>query len=251
MDTAPQISVVVPLRNESGNVSELARQISDALAPINRDFELILVDDGSTDDTWEKIKNAHRQHPELRGLRHKSNSGQSAGLWSGFRAAKGEIIATLDGDLQNDPADLPMLLSELSSADMVCGVRTRRADNWVRRVSSAVARFFRKSLLGLDFSDSGCNLRVFRRSVISLLPAFDGLHRFMPFFVHNAGGTVRQVPVNHRPRVAGRSNYGVWNRMLRGLRDLIMVRWYLSRQIRPIPTEVLDQERGKAVATEQ
>ena len=248
MDSVPEISVVVPLRNEGANVPELARQVCAALATTKRGFELILVDDGSTDDTWDKIRVARDQHPELRGLRHKQNAGQSAGLWTGFRASRGEFIATLDGDLQNDPADLPKLLMELAGADMACGVRTRRADNWVRRVSSGVARFFRRRLLRLDFPDSGCNLRVFRRTVLGLLPAFDGLHRFMPFFVQNAGGIVKQVPVNHRPRTAGRSNYGVWNRMWRGLRDLIMVRWYLSRQIGRIPTEVMGEGRGETVS---
>jgi dolichol-phosphate mannosyltransferase len=240
MEVSPEISVVVPLRNEAANVPELALQICGALAQTKREFELILVDDGSTDDTWDKIRAASEQYPRLRGLRHKQNAGQSAGLLTGFRASRGDILATLDGDLQNDPADLPMLLSELAGADMVCGVRTRRADNRVRRGSSAVARCFRKWVLRVDFADSGCNLRVFKRSVLNLLPAFDGLHRFMPFFVHKAGGIVRQVPVNHRPRTAGRSNYGVWNRMGRGLRDLIMVRWYLSRQIGRIPTETME-----------
>ncbi len=247
MDTAPEISVVVPLRNEAANVPELARQICAALATTKREFEVLLVDDGSTDDTWDKISEARQQYAGLRGFRHKQNAGQSAGLLTGFRASRGEIIATLDGDLQNDPADLPKLLGEMAGADMVCGVRIRRADNWLRRASSGVARFFRRWLLHVDFPDSGCNLRVFRRTVLSLLPAFDGLHRFMPFFVHNAGGVVKQIPVNHRPRTAGRSNYGIWNRMWRGLRDLIMVRWYLSRQIGRIPTEVMGEGRGETV----
>jgi glycosyltransferase involved in cell wall biosynthesis len=154
-----------------------------------------------------------------------------------LRASRGRILATLDGDLQNDPADLPMLLSELAGADMACGVRTKRADNWVRRRSSGVARFFRKLVLGVDFVDSGCNLRVFKRSVLDCLPAFDGIHRFMPFFVHNIGGGVKQVPVVHHPRIAGKTKYGIWNRLGRGLRDLIMVRWYLKRQIRGVSVE--------------
>jgi dolichol-phosphate mannosyltransferase len=200
-------------------------------------IELILVDDGSTDDTWTQITQAWRTFPNVRGLRHTRNAGQSAALWTGFRASRGAVLATLDGDLQNDPADLPALLALLATQDMVCGIRTARADNRLRRFSSAVAGFFRKLVLGVDFPDSGCNLRAFKRSVLECLPAFDGLHRFMPFFVHNIGGHVKQLPVRHHPRVAGISKYGVWNRLGRGLRDLIMVRWYLKRQIGRVPVE--------------
>ena len=233
----PEISVIVPLRNESANVIPLSQRVFAAFEKVPSHIELILVDDGSTDDTWDRINQVWRTFPHVRGLRHAQSAGQSAALWSGFRASRGAILATLDGDLQNDPADLPKLLSALATADMACGVRTKRADNWVRRSSSAVARFFRKLVLGVDFADSGCNLRVFKRSVLECLPAFDGIHRFMPFFVHNIGGDVKQLPVMHHPRVEGLSKYGVWNRLGRGIRDLIMVRWYLKRQIGRVPVE--------------
>jgi len=233
----PQISVVVPLRNESANVLPLTERIFAALGNTSGGVELILVDDASSDNTWEQILQARQTYPGLRAIRHSQNKGQSAALWTGFRGSHGNIIATLDGDLQNDPADLPRMLASLSDCDMVCGVRTRRADNWLRRVSSSIARFARKSVLQMDFADTGCNLRVFKRTVLDVLPAFDGVHRFMPVFVHNVGLVVKEVPVTHHPRIAGRSNYGISNRLGRGIRDLIMVRWYLKRQIGRVPLE--------------
>jgi dolichol-phosphate mannosyltransferase len=222
------------LFNESANVKPLVERICAAFENHPPTVEIILVDDASTDDTWEQISQQAGAQPALRGLRHARNSGQSAALWTGFRASRAPIIATLDGDLQNDPADLPEMLSHLNEAEMVCGVRTKRADNWVRRRSSRIARWCRRLMLSGNFEDTGCNLRVFKREVLDYLPAFDGIHRFMPYFVDNAGDVVKQLPVRHHPRVAGQSKYGVWNRLGRGIRDLIMVRWYLKRQIVPI-----------------
>jgi dolichol-phosphate mannosyltransferase len=233
----PQISVVVPLRNESANVLPLSERIFAALKKISGGVELILVDDASGDNTWEQILRARQTYPGLRAFRHSQNHGQSAALWTGFRASNGKIIATLDGDLQNDPADLPRMFTLLADCDMVCGVRTNRADNWLRRVSSSIARSARKSVLGVDFADTGCNLRVFKRAVLEVLPAFDGVHRFMPVFVHNVGLVVKELPVTHHPRTAGRSNYGISNRLGRGIRDLVMVRWFLKRQIGRVPVE--------------
>jgi dolichol-phosphate mannosyltransferase len=232
----PEISVIVPLRNESGNVLPLAERIFATLDRASGGVELILVDDASSDDTWQQILQARQVHPRLRAFRHSQNRGQSAALWTGFKASHGEILATLDGDLQNDPADLPRMLALLADCDMVCGVRTNRADNWLRRVSSSIARSARKSVLGVDFADTGCNLRVFKRAVLETLPAFDGIHRFMPVFVHNVGLSVKELPVAHHPRTAGRSNYGISNRLGRGIRDLIMVRWFLNRQIDRVPS---------------
>jgi dolichol-phosphate mannosyltransferase len=227
----PEISVVVPLRNEGSNVKPLVERIVDAFGQAASSLEIILVDDGSTDETWQRITEQTRAHPQVRGLQQPHNCGQSAALWRGFRESRAAVLATLDGDLQNDPADLPQMVAGLADADMICGVRTRRADNWVRRRSSGVARVFRKAMLGAHFVDSGCNLRVFKREMLQHLPGFDGIHRFMPYFVQNVGGRVKEVPVRHHPRIAGVSKYGVWNRMGRGIRDLIMVRWYLKRQI--------------------
>jgi dolichol-phosphate mannosyltransferase len=227
----PQISVVVPMHNESLNVLPLAQRVFESLAKETDPIELILVDDGSTDDTWEKILSAQKSDPRVSPARHPKARGQSAALWTGFRQARAPVICTLDGDLQNDPADLPMMIGLLSDADMVCGVRARRADTFIRRASSKVARGARKGMLGVDFLDTGCNLRVFRRTVLDNIPGFDGIHRFMPIFAHNTGWRVKEVPVRHHARTQGVSKYGLWNRLGRGIRDLIMVRWFLRRQI--------------------
>jgi len=233
----PEISVIVPLRNESGNVGPLATQIFAALERTGRTFELILVDDESQDDTWAKVKQLCLADARVKGIRHLRNGGQSAALCTGFRASRGPIIATLDGDLQNDPADFPRMLEELKNCDMVCGWRTKRADNFRRRVSSRIARKARKLMLGVDFADTGCNLRVFKRETLENMPRFNGLHRFMPVLAHNMGAVVKEIAVQHHPRASGRSNYGIGNRLFRGIRDLIMVRWYLRRQIPKLPIE--------------
>lgn len=240
MPMIPEISVVVPLLNEGPNVAPLARQVFSALGNEPRGIELILVDDGSTDDTWKRIADARRADGRVRALRHARSRGQSAALWTGFKASRGEVIAMLDGDLQNDPADLPKMLAELTSCDMVCGVRSKRQDTGLRRISSAVARWARKAVLGVDFRDSGCNLRVLKRSVLETLPPFDGLHRFMPILAQGGGAAGREMPVTHHPRTAGLTKYGIWNRLGRGIYDVVMVRWYLKRQIKTLaPVETL------------
>jgi dolichol-phosphate mannosyltransferase len=233
---APEISIVVPLFNEGANVIPLTRRVLGAFAESPAAIELLLVNDGSTDDTWDRILEASRADGRVRGLRHERSCGQSAALWTGFVHSQGTILATLDGDLQNDPADLPRMLGILDECDMVCGVRTKRADNRLRRISSAIARNARRLSLGVDFADTGCNLRVFKRWVLSQVPPFNGLHRFMPILAHNAGAVVRETPVLHHPRAAGVSKYGVWNRLGRGVYDLMMVRLYMRRQFKKVAT---------------
>jgi dolichol-phosphate mannosyltransferase len=232
----PEISIVAPMWNESANVLPLAEQVLAAWRDQGCEIELVLVDDASTDGTWERILEVRQADARVRGVRHLVHSGQSAALWTGFKASRGEVIATLDGDLQNDPADLPRLLAELTNCDLVCGVRTNRMDNAVRRFSSAVARVARKTVLGVDFRDTGCNLRVFKRSVLGMIPAFDGFHRFMPILAQGGGAVVKEVPVTHRPRKAGKSKYGVWNRLGRGIYDLAALRWFRKRQLKNVPT---------------
>ena len=217
--------------NEEGNVAPLAEQVMAALREERRGYELVLVDDASTDGTWERIMAAHQADARVRGLRHGRNAGQSAALWTGFRNSRGPVIITLDGDLQNDPADFPRLLAELESCDVVCGLRLNRRDNSLRRISSGIARKARKLMLGVDFRDTGCGLRAFKRPVLEPLFAFNGFHRFMPVLAHAAGARVVEIPVNHRPRHAGTSKYGVWNRLGRGIVDLFAVRWYMKRLI--------------------
>lgn len=221
--------------NEEENIFPLAREVREAFAFLDG-WELVFVDDASTDGTWQKIMLARDMDLRVRGLRHERNAGQSAALWTGFQATHSRLIATLDGDLQNDPADLIRLLDELEGVDFVCGVRVHRKDNWLRRVSSRVARKARKWVLRVDFSDTGCAARVFKRTALAGLFPFDGLHRFLPVLMHAAGARTKEVPVAHRPRVAGYSKYGVWNRLGRGILDLLAIAWYQRRRIAEIPS---------------
>ncbi len=212
----------------------MAREVSEAMKGVGRPYELVFVDDASTDGTWRKIEEAQKSFPHVRGLRHARNAGQSAALWTGISATSSPILATLDGDLQNDPADIPRLLPYIEQADFVCGVRAKRHDSFVRRTSSKIARWARKSALKVDFSDTGCAMRVFKRSALNGVFPFNGFHRFLPVLVHSAGASTREVPVNHRPRVAGVSKYGIWNRLGRGIYDLIALNWFQKRRLRPI-----------------
>jgi dolichol-phosphate mannosyltransferase len=238
----PVISIIVPMFNEADNVLPLAREVGVAFAAQPRPFELVLVDDASTDTTWEIIRKAGETFPFIRGLRHLRNGGQSAALWTGIQATTSPIIATLDGDLQNDPADLVRMLGELERVDFVCGMRLNRQDTAVRRISSRIARWARKAVLSADFRDTGCAARVFKRSALAGLFPFNGLHRFLPVLVHGNGVQTLEMPVNHRPRVAGVSKYGVWNRLGRGIYDLFAIGWYLKRCIRPIPFSELEKQ---------
>ena len=199
------------------------------------DYELVFIDDGSSDATWPEIAKANALDSRVRGLRHTRNAGQSAALWTGIQSTTSPLIATLDGDLQNDPADYPMMLRALESCDFVCGVRAKRNDTWLRRVSSKVARKARKAALKVDFCDTGCAMRVFRRSALKGLFPFNGLHRFLPVLVHGMGARTKEVPINHRPRVAGESKYGLNNRLWRGIADLFAIAWWQKRKVGEVP----------------
>ncbi len=215
----------------------MSREVAAAFASVPNDWELVFVDDGSRDATWEKICEAARGNPRVRGVRHTRNAGQSAALWTGIQHTNRPLLATLDGDLQNNPADLPRLLKELESCDFACGWRQNRQDTFVRRLSSRLARAARSAALGAEFRDTGCALRVFRRAALTGVFGFNGLHRFLPILVAGGGFRVREVPVSHRPRVAGVSKYGVWNRLGRGLYDLMAIAWYQRRRVQPVPVE--------------
>ena len=231
------ISIIVPVFEETDNVLPMSREVAAAFASVPNDWELVFVDDGSRDATWEKICEAARGNPRVRGVRHTRNAGQSAALWTGIQHTNRPLLATLDGDLQNNPTDLPRLLKELESCDFACGWRQNRQDTFVRRLSSRLARAARSAALGAEFRDTGCALRVFRRAALTGVFGFNGLHRFLPILVAGGGFRVREVPVSHRPRVAGVSKYGVWNRLGRGLYDLMAIAWYQRRRVQPVPVE--------------
>lgn len=232
-----QLSVVVPFFNEAENVGPLVEEIHSALAG-KVEFELVAVDDGSSDETASRLEALARQFPELRLVRHRHNCGQSIALISGIRAARAPWVVTLDGDGQNDPADIPRLLAERDAHAgeniplLIAGERAKRNDNWLRRLSSRVANSVRQGLLHDDCSDTGCGLKLFPREVFMTVPHFNHLHRFLPALFKRAGGRVLNVPVNHRPRTRGSSKYGVWNRLGVGIVDLFGVRWLQSRPCR-------------------
>jgi glycosyltransferase involved in cell wall biosynthesis len=232
-ETKPALSVVVPVRDEAPNLGPLLREIREALDPTGLRYEVVIVDDGSTDGTGERLADLAREHPALRPVRLPAPRGQTAAFLAGFRTATGEVLVTLDGDLQNDPGDIPRLLERLSGADAVVGVRVRRNDPWLRRVSSRVANVVRNRVTGEAIADTGCSLRAFRRECAAAVPPFDGMHRFVPTLLRIAGYRVVEVPVRHRPRVAGRTKYGVWNRVFRASYDLLVVRWMKRRYLKP------------------
>ena len=235
MDSTPEIVIVVPVFNEEENILPLADEIEHVMAGVPRSYQLVFVDDASTDSTRERISEAMRRDNRVRGLRHERNAGQSAALWTGIQATRSPVIVTLDGDRQNDPTDLPQLLAALDDCDFVCGVRCDRQDDWLRRVSTRVARWARRTALKVDFCDTGCAFRAFQRTALEGVFPFNGLHRFLPVLVHANGARTKEIPICHRARVAGESKYGMWNRLWRGIYDLFAIAWYQKRHISHIP----------------
>lgn len=230
-----QLSVIVPVKDEVANIAPLVAEIRAALDG-HFDYEIIYVDDGSRDGTPAALKTA-RAGGRLRVLRHERSAGQSTALWHGVQSARGAIIATLDGDCQNDPANIPELVAvlEANAADglqLVIGHRVQRNDGIVRHLSSRIANGVRRSLLRDNTPDTGCGIKVFPREVFLALPYFDHMHRFLPALVQRQGGGVVSVPVRHRPRTRGRSKYGIHNRLWAGIVDLAGVAWLMRREKR-------------------
>jgi dolichol-phosphate mannosyltransferase len=233
-----ELSVVIPVFNEVENIEPLIVEIGETLEG-RIEYEIVVVDDGSTDGTADLLARLTGHYPKLRIVAHAARFGQSTALCSGVREAKGEWIATLDGDGQNDPADIPKLLevakqcAEASPVGLVGGHRTERQDHWSKRLASRLANAIRQRLLRDETPDTGCGLKLFRRAAFLELPRFDHMHRFLPALFRRGGGTVRSVPVTHRPRRHGMSKYGVWDRAWVGLFDLVGVVWLLNRPCSP------------------
>ena len=241
----PQLSVVVPVFEEEDNLEPLVREIDAALGGL--DYELVLVDDGSRDASRAALEGLLPVWPRLRVLLHDRNYGQSAALLTGFAAARAAIVATLDGDLQNDPADVPRLLALLEQGwDVVSGVRAKRQDSFVRRASSRVANAVRRGLLDDGISDVGCSLKVYRVGFLRRLPPFRGMHRFLPALARLEGARITEAPVGHRPRRHGVSKYGIGNRLWRGIADLVGVWWLKHRWVRVARVDELAASRGAA-----
>ena len=224
-----EISVVIPVFNESGNVKPLTEQTLKALDKIARPSELIFVDDASDDDTPEVLVAMRQKDSRVRTVRMDQRSGQSAAIWAGFSGSRGSIIATLDGDLQNDPSDLPAMVDKIGAHDMVCGWRVNRQDDAVKRISSIVGNSIRRLILGNSIHDSGCGTKVFKRQCALDMNPFNGMHRFFAEVAMLNGYSITEMPVKHHPRSAGTTKYGVGNRALRGLIDCFGVRWLRKR----------------------
>ena len=227
MPSSPYLSVVVPLYNEEDNVVAMQRELAEALTGL--DYEIVLVDDGSTDQTVARVEKSER----VRLLCFEKNAGQSAAMHAGIHAAKGDVIAMIDGDLQNDPKDIPALVKLLDQGfDLACGYRAKRKDTAFKRVQSRIANFVRSRFVGDGVRDTGCTLKAMRRDCREALLPFNGMHRFIPALIASLGYKVTEMPVNHRPRVAGVSKYGFGNRALRATMDMFGVRWLNSRRVR-------------------
>lgn len=226
-----EISVVVPVYNEEGNLPVLIPALVEVLKNLGRSYEMIFVDDGSSDESRRILKEMASEHASLRILRFKENRGLSTALVAGMREAQGEIIVTLDSDLQNDPADIPRLLEYLDRYDMATGWRQKREDKWLKKISSKIGNLVRNWVSGENIQDSACTLRAFKKECIQEIPVFNGMHRFLSTLVKMRGFGIIEVPVAHHPRRFGKSKYNIRNRMVRSFIDLLAVRWMKRRTI--------------------
>jgi glycosyltransferase involved in cell wall biosynthesis len=234
MDT-PALSLVLPCYNEEGNLRALFQAVQQALDPLRLPYEIIVTDDASADSSWAALKECAARDPRLRAQRLACHCGQSAALWAGIQAARGRYIITLDSDLQNDPRDVPAFLQALEKFDCVCGSRVaarRQGDNWLRIASSRIANRVRNKLSGEQIQDAGCTYRAFKRECVAGLKFFKGMHRFLPTLIKMEGFTVTEISISHHPRFAGRTHYGVWNRLFASFYDLLAVRWMKKRMLR-------------------
>lgn len=239
------LSVVIPVFNEQENIAALAGKLREALAGFREPVEFLFVDDGSTDATLEELRRAQHADPRIRIVRLEKNMGQTAAMEAGFHFSRGASVVTLDGDLQNDPADIPALVAKLSEYDVVCGVRVERRDTWMKRVSSRIANGVRNWVTGDDIVDTGCTLKAFRGDAVRQLKLYDGLHRFLPTLLKMQGCSVLQIPVRHHPRLRGQSKYGTLGRMFKGIEDLFAVRWMKKNWIEYNATlEACDNPEG-------
>ncbi|HOX56523.1 MAG TPA: glycosyltransferase family 2 protein [Candidatus Paceibacterota bacterium] len=235
MTNTPTLSIVIPCYNEQDNLRPLVEAIRKALDPLKLPYEIIITDDCSKDRSWEMLRELAASDPRVRAQRFAFNCGESAALWAGLKAARGHYLFTLDGDMQNDPKDLPRFLEPLKQYDCVCGTRVEarsQGDNFIRVASSRIANWVRNRLSGEQISDAGCTYRGFRRECIENLKYFKGMHRFMPTLVKIEGFTVTEIAVSHNARLSGQTNYGVWNRLFVSFHDLLAVRW-MQKRMRP------------------
>ena len=226
-----EISIVVPIYNERENLVLLDQEITKSIKPLNKSYEVILVDDGSMDGSSELIRALQGKNSAIRLIRFGHNHGQTAAFAAGFDKARGDIIVTMDADLQNSPSDIPLLLTAIKDYDVVCGWRHKRNDPWIKKISSKVANSVRNSLSDESIADTGCSLKAFRRECFKDIKLYNGMHRFFPTLMKMEGFSVTQVKVGHYPRIHGHSKYNIRNRLFASFKDLLAIRWMKKRQI--------------------
>ena len=239
-----KISIVIPVYNEEENIKPLIAELQDVLKGLNKSYEIIFVDDGSRDRSFEILKVAASQDPQIRIIRFKKNTGQTAAFDAGFNAAEGDVVVTMDADLQNDPHDIPRLVEKIGEFDIVCGWRHQRRDPWIKIVSSKIANFVRNKLSQEEIADTGCSLKAYKRECLQKLKLFSGMHRFLPTLAKMEGYTVTQVKVNHRNRRFGTTKYTISNRMVRAFTDLLAVRWMKKRHLNYKIAEIIDEHKS-------
>jgi glycosyltransferase involved in cell wall biosynthesis len=227
----PYVSVVIPVFNEEDNLKPLADELMAVLTTLNKAFEVLFIDDGSTDNSFQVLKALQQDHPSIKIIKFKKNYGQTSAFDAGIKAAQGEVIITMDADLQSDPRDIPRLLEKIGDYDAVCGWREKRNDNLIRRLSSIVANGIRNKLSGETIRDVGCSLKAFRNVYAKKMKPFNGMHRFFPTLIKMEGGIVTEIPVNHRPRRFGASKYNIRSRIVRSFIDLMAVCWMKNRKL--------------------
>jgi dolichol-phosphate mannosyltransferase len=226
-----EISIIVPVYNERENLVLLDQEITKSIKPLNKNYEVILVDDGSTDGSSELIRVLQEKNSTIRLIRFGHNHGQTAAFAAGFDKARGDIIVTMDADLQNSPSDIPLLLTAIKDCDVVCGWRHKRNDPWIKKISSKVANSVRNSLSDESIADTGCSLKAFRRECFKDIKLYNGMHRFFPTLMRMEGFSVTQVKVGHYPRIHGHSKYNIRNRLFASFKDLLAIRWMKKRQL--------------------
>ena len=224
-------SVVIPVYNERDNLEILLQSLTEVMDSLVKGYEVICVNDGSRDGSDEVLKAMKRRYEQLRVVEFERNYGLTAALDAGLSMAKGDIVITMDADMQNDPKDIPKLLKEIGDYDVVCGVRSRRHDPWLRIVSSRIANYIRNRVTKEHIVDVGCTLRAYKRKFLSGLKLFDGMHRFLPTLLKWEGAKVVEVEVEHHPRLYGKTKFGVWNRVFKAFIDLLAVVWMKERRL--------------------
>lgn len=224
-------SVVVPLKNEAENVEELINELEPIMESLKKPWELICVDDGSTDNTAQILCRQIPLKPYLRVITFMKNYGQSSAFDAGFQAARGEFVITMDGDRQNDPADIPKMVAEAQHCDLVCGHRHRRRDPWTKKITSRLANFVRKRICQDGVQDTGCSLKVYRTQCLRKIKMYQGMHRFLPALFDIEGFSIKEIPVNHRPRAKGVTKYNIFNRSFNTICDMWAVRWMRKRHL--------------------